>query len=177
MTTLAATKRTFRVQHCQTKEDWERAVAIRVKVFVDEQKFSMEDELDDKDESSDHFLLIAKNEDGAEEDAGTIRWWPKPNVHPPAGKLGRLAVLKHFRGGGSGKQLVLAMEEHVKQRKGKAGVALKGEKHVKVICHSQTHAQNFYEKSGYVAEGDVFIEDGGPHILLTKVIELVPETA
>ncbi|GAA5888762.1 hypothetical protein JCM6882_002842 [Rhodosporidiobolus microsporus] len=168
-------KRTFRVQHCETQADWDRAVAIRIAVFVDEQKFSMEDELDDKDASSDHFLLIAKHEDGTEEDAGTIRWWPKPNVHPPAGKLGRLAVHKHFRGGGSGKLLVLAMEEHVKQRRGKAGIALKGEKSAKVICHSQTHAQKFYEKSGYVAEGDVFIEDGGPHILLTKVLELKPE--
>lgn len=27
-----------------------------------------------KDPTSDHFLLIQRNEDGSEEDAGTIRW-------------------------------------------------------------------------------------------------------
>ncbi|BGP12360.1 hypothetical protein JCM10213v2_000276 [Rhodosporidiobolus nylandii] len=162
MSPPAPPKRTLRVEAADGDEGYQRALAIRIKVFVDEQKFSMEDELDDKDETSDHFLLIATNEDGTEEDAGTIRWWPKPDVSPPAGKLGRLAVLKPFRGGGSGKMLVLAMGEHVRQRRGKAGVALRGEKSVTL---------------GYVAEGEPFDEDGAPHIKLLKSIELVPETA
>ncbi len=45
--------------------------------------------LDRKDPESDHFLMMTTGPDGKEEDAGTIRWWPKPNQ--AAGKMGRVA--------------------------------------------------------------------------------------
>ncbi|GJN92176.1 hypothetical protein Rhopal_005206-T1 [Rhodotorula paludigena] len=164
--------RTYRVQLC---EDFERCLKIRIAVFVDEQGFTMEDELDDKDESSDHFIMTMTNEDGTEEDAGTIRWWPKPGL--AAGKIGRVCVLPKFRGGGTGKLLMQAVEDHLHHRRGKAGVALHGKTSVKALVHSQMHAEGFYARSGYVREGEQFMEDGAPHCLLVKTIELVPETA
>ncbi|GAA5855083.1 hypothetical protein JCM8547_002373 [Rhodosporidiobolus lusitaniae] len=171
----SAPARNFVVRLAESEEDRQRALNVRIAVFVDEQGFSMEDELDDKDATSDHFLMVNLNEDGTEEDAGTIRWWPKPNS--TSGKLGRLAVIKKFRGGGSGKVLVLALEEHLKQRGGKAGEALKGKESVDIIAHSQAYAQGFYEKCGYTAEGELFLEDGADHIKVVKRVAHIPEQA
>ena len=245
--------RTYNVRFVETEEDYDRVIKVRVAVFVEEQGYALEDELDEyvhvacffdehsyvrlaerdcfsnrKDPESDHFLMTTTGADGKEEDAGTIRWWPKPNQ--AAGKMGRVAgefclcpkrkvslpfhhrayfpdrwaslspVMPKFRGGGTGKLLINAMEEHVRQRKGKAGLAAQGYPSVRVHCHSQMHAEGFYAKSGYLRQGDQFMEvrdfvhlaacltriplmglaavrekDGAPHCLLVKDIELVPE--
>lgn len=36
----------YEVLHCQTPQDVQRCINIRIKVFVDEQRFTMEDEMD-----------------------------------------------------------------------------------------------------------------------------------
>ncbi|GAA5982280.1 hypothetical protein JCM11641_006248 [Rhodosporidiobolus odoratus] len=146
-TPIVPARRSFRVQLANSDEDYQRCLAVRVAVFVDEQGFSMEDEIDDKDETSDHLLLVATNEDGSEEDAGTIRWWPKPDTSPSAGKLGRLAVNKKFRGDKFGKELILRLRS--------------------------TSGRGRF---GYVAQGEKFLEDGADHIKLTKTFQLVPES-
>lgn len=156
---------------------------------------------DRKDPESDHLIMYRVGANGEHEDAGTIRWWPKPGqpAGKPAGKLGRVCgasspsrrenlalsnshihartVLPKFRGGGTGKILMQALEAHLRARKGKAGVALRGEKSVRVLVHSQLHAEGFYARAGYVREGGQFMEDGAPHCLLVKELELVPEEA
>lgn len=68
-----------------------------------------------------------------------------------------------------------ALEEHIVARRGKAGVALRGEKRVRVLVHSQVHAEGFYARSGYKRQPGQFLEDGAPHCLLTKDLELVDE--
>ncbi|POY75361.1 GNAT family acetyltransferase [Rhodotorula taiwanensis] len=154
--------RTYNVRFVENEQDFDRVIKVRIAVFVEEQGYSLEDELDEKDPESDHFLMTTVGPDGNEEDAGTIRWWPKPNQ--AAGKMGRVAVLPKFRGGGTGRLLIQAMEEHVRQRKGKAGVAAKG--------YSTMHAEGFYAKAGYLRQGEQFMEDGAPHCLLIKDLEL-----
>jgi len=34
--------------------------------------------------------------------------------------------------------------------------------------HGQTQAEGFYEKLGYQASSDVFMEEGIPHVLMVK---------
>lgn len=186
--------RSYAVRWCETQADIDRCIQIRIAVFVDEQGFSMEDELDEyvawypsnelkltrhvrthrKDPESDHFLMTTVGADGKEEDVGTIRWWPKPGL--AAGKIGRVcgqspvrlpdtladvhpsAVLPKYRGGGTGKLLMTSIEEHVRNRRGKAGAAAKGKPSVTAVVHSQMHAEGFYQKAGYVREGDKFME-------------------
>jgi len=70
--------------------------------------------------------------------------WPKPDL--PAGKMGRVAVLKKYRGTGVGRVLIEVLEEHLRERKGRAGEAMKGLKTVQSIAHSQAYAQGFYER-------------------------------
>ncbi|GAA5862407.1 hypothetical protein JCM1840_004171 [Sporobolomyces johnsonii] len=173
MTTPSAHRVAFRTLLCESDADFQRCLAIRIAVFVDEQGFSMDDELDDKDATSDHLLLVATNEDGTEEDAGTIRWWPKPGKSE--GKMGRVALHKKFRGGGTGKLLVVALEEHLRSRRGKGGIASTGQSKLLSIAHSQAYAQGFYERAGYVREGDLFLEDGADHVRMVKEIQLEPE--
>lgn len=81
--------RSYNVRFVENQSDYDRVIAVRIAVFVEEQGFSMEDELDEKDPESDHFLMTTMGADGKEEDAGVIRWWPKPNQ--AAGKMGRVA--------------------------------------------------------------------------------------
>ncbi|ORY90259.1 acyl-CoA N-acyltransferase [Leucosporidium creatinivorum] len=143
----------------------QRAIDIRIEVFVHEQKFSMEDELDDKDSTSDHFILLSPS--GT--DAGTIRF------HPPTGKLGRLAVLKEHRGTGVGKLLVEALEEHVRMGRGRGGVYARerGLKEVVVEAMAQWQAEPFYQKCGFeTLTGERIIEDGYPHIKMVKTVKL-----
>ncbi|GAA5925090.1 hypothetical protein JCM3775_006362 [Rhodotorula graminis] len=168
---------TYHVELCETQADIDRCIKCRIAVFVDEQGYSIEDELDEKDPESDHLIMYRVGADGEKEDAGTIRWWPKPGQPEgqKAGKLGRVCVLPKFRGGGTGKILLEALEKHLVARRGKAGVALRGEKSVRVLVHSQVHAEGFYARSGYERQPGQFLEDGAPHCLLTKDLELVNE--
>ncbi|GAA6058498.1 hypothetical protein JCM10212_006937 [Sporobolomyces blumeae] len=152
---------------------YKRCLAIRIAVFVDEQKFTMEDELDEKDAASDHLLVVDVKEDGTEEDVGTIRWWPKPDQ--AAGKMGRVAVVQKYRGSGLGRVLIEALHDHLVYRRGKAGIAAKGQKSVLSIAHSQAYAQGFYERNGYVREGDLFLEDGADHCRMVREITLCTE--
>ena len=40
----------------------------------------------------------------------------------------------------------------------------------KATLHGQTQAEGFYKKLGYQTSSDVFMEDGIPHILMTKML-------
>jgi hypothetical protein len=57
------------------------------------------------------------------------------------------AVITKYRGGGSGKILVVALEEHLRRRQGKAGVALRGQATVLSILHAQMYAQGAFVSS------------------------------
>ncbi|KAK4050429.1 hypothetical protein OIV83_003499 [Microbotryomycetes sp. JL201] len=150
---------------CETAEDKQRCLEVRKKVFVEEQKFPLEDEVDEKEESSDHLLLVQTHSNAS---VGTIRYWP------PGGKLGRLAVLPQFRSIGAGRMLVEAFEAHIKSRRGLGGkhAAERGLRSVKIIASSQYQVEMFYAKNGYTREGDLYDEDGWPHVKMVKTVEL-----
>jgi len=49
------------------------------------------------------------------------------------------------------------------------GLAKKTEP-VEVVLHSQLPKVGFYTKFGYSKQGDEFLEDGQPHLMMTKTI-------
>lgn len=115
---------------------------VREKVFIEEQKVPPELEWDEFDGACLH--LVAFDSEG----------------HPVAtarllanGTIGRMAVLKEWRGMGIGRALVLRLLEEAKKR----GV-------IRLTLHAQTHARAFYERFGFSAEGDEFPEAGISHI-------------
>lgn len=137
-------------------------MAIRFAVFVTEQGYDADVEVDDKDAGSDHLLGQLDGRDVA-----VVR------LFPPLAKLGRLAVVSSSRGTGAGKLMMEALEEHVKSGKGNMGQwrrelartgSLPAEEErgsVKIQANVQKHAERFYSKRGYVAEGEDFLEVSG----------------
>jgi predicted GNAT family N-acyltransferase len=114
--------------------------AIRKSVFIDEQHVPKELEWDGRDTECTHFLASYNSIPVA-----TARLTPD-------GQIGRMAVLKEYRGRGIGSQLLIAVLEQAKH----AG-------YQQVFLHAQVNVIAFYLQHGFIAEGDVFIDAGIEH--------------
>lgn len=131
--------------------DLETAFHIRKEVFVKEQGVPLEDEFDTFDRIGEEckHILVYYNELSV--GTGRIRFVDG------IGKLERICILKDYRKYGLGKVIIQALEEIARNKEAN-----------KVKLHGQTHAEGFYKKLGYQTSSDVFMEDGIPHILMTK---------
>lgn len=123
---------------------------IREKVFVEEQDF--EREFDGQDE---HCFHLCFYKDG--KPAACCRFFQTETAGVYA--LGRIAVLREYRSQGLGRYVLQAAEECARQS-GAAALTLS----------AQVRARGFYEKCGFSAEGEVFPEEGVPHIRMAKKI-------
>jgi predicted GNAT family N-acyltransferase len=124
------------------KNDSEALRAIRESVFICEQGVPPELEWDELDDACFHLLAI----NSAGKPMGTARLSPE-------GRIGRMAVLKEWRGKGIGRAL---MERLVAE-------AQKTQMH-QVTLHAQTQAVDFYQKFGFRVLGEEFMEAGIPHV-------------
>lgn len=134
-----------------TTEQLQQAFSLRQQVFVHEQGVPAEAEIDAFDtlhEGTTHVLVL----DG-DEAVGTGRFRLKNG----AGKVERVCVAKSARGRGVGNVIMEKIEQLARE---KCYSTLK--------LHAQTHAKRFYEKLGYVATSEEFIEENIPHIEMTK---------
>ena len=124
--------------------------AIRFKVFVDEQGF--ENELDDIDDIATHLVIY---KDGKA--VGTSRMFPEEG-----GKvyhLGRICILKEYRGLHLGADIVNKMCEKAKE--------LGAER---CELSAQCRAMGFYKAIGFQERGEVYLDEGCPHIFMEKSI-------
>lgn len=128
----------------------EEARSIRQAVFMEEQGFK--NEFDDIDSTAIHAVGFI---DGVPAATGRVF----PAEEDDAYYLGRLAVRKEFRKGGTGSAIVAFLENEA----AKHGAS-------KIILHAQIQAQPFYEKNGYTAEGEPFLDETTPHITMVKKI-------
>ena len=130
--------------------DWAHAEAsirpIRETVFIREQAVPEELEWDGLDSHCVHVL--AWNEHGHA--IGTARMQAQ-------GTIGRMAVLKEWRGRGAGRGLLEALLDRA-VRQGLTRVTLS----------AQTHAIGFYERAGFHVVGDLFMDAGIPHRKMVK---------
>jgi predicted GNAT family N-acyltransferase len=117
---------------------------LRRVVFIEEQGVSEADEVDGLDDSAIHLLAL----DG-DVPVGTARLLVKGAV----GKIGRVCVLPAARGTGLGAKLILAALEELRRQPGVSEAYL----------GAQSHATGFYEKLGFVVEGEEFLDAGIPH--------------
>ena len=120
--------------------------AIRETVFIHEQGVPVELEWDGLDLSCANVL--AWNDRG--EAIGTAR------MHQN-GTIGRMAVLKDWRGRGVGRALLQTLLD-LAVRQGLPRVTLS----------AQTHALGFYERAGFHVVGEPFIDAGIPHRKMVK---------
>lgn len=77
---------------------------------------------------------------------------------PPRSKVGRVAIVKSLRGTGGGRILCEALEEHVRERRGKAADVTRGKSSLELLAYSQKTAEGFYAKMGWHSIGPDFIE-------------------
>lgn len=123
-------------------DDIAACLELRRVVFIDEQGVSLADEIDDLDGESLHLLAT----DGAAP-VGTARI----HISEDIAKIGRVCVLKAYRGNGLGAALI---RKALEVGKGKAGTAKLG---------AQVHALGFYEALGFSASGPVYDDAGIDH--------------
>lgn len=138
------------VKYIAEKKELDAAYNIRKIVFVEEQGVPEQDEFDNHDAHADHILAYCDNRP-----VGTGRLRLDNNI----AKLERICVLTPYRNQGFGKAIVDKLEVIAKEK----GIS-------KAKLHGQTHAVHFYEKIGYKQNSDVFMEDGIPHVMMTKNI-------
>lgn len=119
--------------------------AIRRVVFVDEQGVPEELEWDEMDARCHHVLAFSPN--GIAIGTGRLL---------PDGHIGRMAVLKPWRGRGVGSAILGALMKRARKEGFEA-----------VRLHAQTHAVGFYAKHGFAVVGDEFMEAGIPHRVMT----------
>jgi len=140
----------FAIRLCNWDQARAEARRIREHVFVHEQGVPLELEWDDQDSHCDHALAYAA--DGAAVGTGRLL---------PDGHIGRMAVLKEWRGKGVGALLLQALIERARQRR-----------HARVRLNAQVYAAGFYRRYGFEVSGTEFIEAGIPHVAMQR--ELSP---
>lgn len=124
------------------------AAAIRKEVFMDEQGFVSE--FDGTDDAAHHLVLF----DGPRAVA-TCRVYACDGGFA----VGRIAVVREYRGRHCGASLLHGAEELIKKLGGH-----------KIIIHAQTRVQAFYEKLGYRLFDAADEDEGCPHVYLQKEV-------
>ena len=125
------------------KDDLFSAVRqVRQEVFVLEQGVSQSDEYDKYESIANHYLI---RKDGV--NCGVARW----RKTDKGIKLERFAVVKHLRGFAIGKRLVEEVLRDVSIFK------------LPIYLHAQIQVVDFYQKLGFVKEGNLFEEAGIKH--------------
>jgi predicted GNAT family N-acyltransferase len=140
-----------RVKQISSKKELQTAFAIRLQVFVREQRVPKEMEIDGDDGRALHLLAFH-----AGNPAGTAR----VVMRRGNAKIGRMAVLKNYRARGIGKKLVK-----------RAIAAAKSQRAKKIYLHAQVPVIGFYEGMGFKCVGPIFDEAGIPHrkMILVRV--------
>lgn len=124
------------------------AIDIRKTVFVDEQGFDYD--IDQTDAIASHIVMF----DGERAIAACrVFKLQEPDIY----MMGRLAVLREYRGQGLGSEVLSAAEELAHSLGGS------------YLClHAQCQARGFYAACGYSEYGEIEYEQDTPHIWMAK---------
>jgi predicted GNAT family N-acyltransferase len=131
----------FQLKHCRWQDNREELTTVRRIVFIEEQRVPEALELDESDSTCHHVLVT----DAGNKPVGTGRIGPD-------GRIGRMAVLKEYRRRGVGSALLAALLDYARQ-----------EQYAGIYLHAQVDAIPFYEKHGFIVNGEQFMDAGIPH--------------
>ncbi|HLV80487.1 MAG TPA: GNAT family N-acetyltransferase [Chthonomonadaceae bacterium] len=152
----------YRAALVTTPEERAAVFAVRMVVFVEEQAVPPEEELDALDITATHFLARLKTLPAGDPlgIVGAARLVDKGHGE---GKIGRVAVLRAHRGRGVGALLMRIAEAAARAR----GMT-------RVVLDAQCQVIPFYERLGYTAKGEVFLDAGIEHRGMTKTLADAP---
>jgi len=124
--------------------DYAPSASVRKTVFIEEQGYTLEEEFDEYDKTCPHLVLF----DG-ETPVATGRLIL---LSDGTAKLGRIAVLKSYRGKHLGAEVVRALLERAKT-----------EGALRAYVSAQSYAVPFYNKFGFLEYGEEYLDGRIPH--------------
>lgn len=124
----------------------EDVINIRTAVFMQEQGF--QNEFDQTDNTCTHLVLY----DGTKPIA-TCRYFVDGNTY----HVGRVAVLKEYRGKNLGAKMMQLAEDEIKKDGGKL-----------IELSAQIRVKDFYQKLGYSSSGNMYLDEYCEHITMKK---------
>lgn len=139
------------VKVVNTEQELADAFDVRKTVFIHEQNVPEEEEIDQYESNSVHFVLYDDN--GKAAGAGRFR------LLDGVGKVERICVLKENRNTGAGVAIMDKIEAYARSQ----GI-------VTLKLNAQTHAILFYTKLGYETISEEFMDAGIPHKTMKKSI-------
>ncbi|TCI20696.1 GNAT family N-acetyltransferase [Exiguobacterium sp. SL-9] len=139
----------LKIEHGTEAELIEQARVVRATVFIHEQGIAPELEYDELDPDCIHFVGTVEGEP-----VTTARLRP---IGDGIGKVERVATIATARGNGYAKEIMLAIES----------VARTNELR-ELKLGAQLTALPFYERIGYEAYGDEFLDADIPHRMMHK---------
>ena len=140
----------------KSKEELNLGFALRIEVFVKEQKVPMELEFDEKD-NSENTVHIGFFDNNKLIGIARLIDLDKDVIH-----IGRVVIDKEYRGQGIGRELIIGCENIAQQ-------ILK--RKIIIELSAQIQAENFYKSLGYNRVNDIIYLDAGiEHVDMRKVI-------
>jgi predicted GNAT family N-acyltransferase len=136
------------VRPARDADEIRAALELRHEVFVVEQRVPVEEEMDEHDATALHLVAV---EDGRV--VATARVVMEGDI----AKVGRVAVAASARRRGIASRLIAACEREARARGGR-----------RVTLAAQTGALSLYERAGYVAYGERFMDAGIEHLMMRK---------
>jgi predicted GNAT family N-acyltransferase len=136
------------VRAARSPGEVEAALALRYRVFCEEQGVTVDADQDGRDPEALH--LVALDEGRL---VGTCRLLFDDGI----ARLGRMAVEPDVRGRGVGAAILAAAEREARAARAE-----------RIRLHAQTVARSLYERGGFVARGREFLEEGIAHVEMEK---------
>jgi predicted GNAT family N-acyltransferase len=131
---------------------WDSVVALRLTVYVDEQKVPLELELDDLDVGASHLALRHQDET-----VGTLRIaWEEPGI----AHIGRLAIDRRFRRQGLARLLLGCALDAAVARACNAAV-----------LDAQVWITHLYASLGFAVCSEEFLDAGIPHLRMRRELK------
>ena len=140
----------------KSKEELNLGFALRIEVFVKEQKVPMELEFDEKD-NSENTVHVGFFDNNKLIGVARLIDLDKDVIH-----IGRVVIDKEYRGQGIGRELIIGCENIAQQ-------ILK--RKIIIELSAQIQAENFYKSLGYNRVNNIIYLDAGiEHVDMRKEI-------
>ena len=144
------------VRPARDADEVRAALALRHEVFVVEQRVPLEEEIDAHDETDALHLVAVEHE-------GRVVATARVVMEGETAKLGRVAVARDARRRGIASRLLAEGEARAR-----------GLGATRVALAAQTDALPLYERAGYTAYGERFMDAGIEHLMMEKRLASEP---